>query len=41
MKKFILTECKICGKKLNSRGFSFHYTKIDSRILNLYEHIQQ
>lgn len=27
MKKLILTECKICGKKLNSRGFSFHCTK--------------
>lgn len=26
MKKFILTDCKICGKKLNSRGFSFHCT---------------
>jgi hypothetical protein len=27
VKKFILTECKICGKKLNSRGFSFHCKK--------------
>ena len=26
MKKFVLTDCKICGKKLNSRGFSFHCT---------------